>query len=201
MQNKRRNLTTLNDTWFGGREVLQQMCEFSRCCTCANVQVHSGRALREIVRCRFVSDKNRLITMVIYFHFLRRPGRARSDGVLDDAKRFPRAPDDLSPIRAPTTITIGNTLSKYNMTTESPSLVSTRLMLLDSRRLGNASLSTVYPDGRVTSITAMLLSFPPRYLKRATNTLWISRDRHTVRRVYSPYTAVARQRRRGSTKG
>lgn len=61
----------------------------------------------------------------------------------------------------------------------SPSLVSTRFTLLDNIRLGNASLSTVYPEGRVTSITAMLLSLPPRYLN-GQKSLMLSPNRSVV---------------------
>jgi len=41
----------------------------------------------------------------------------------------------------------------------SPFLVSTRFTCDDISRLGRESLSTVKPEGKLTSITAMLLSF------------------------------------------
>lgn len=60
------------------------------------------------------------------------------------------------------------TESKYNTKVVSPFLVSTFLIVLayDSNKLGIASVSTVKPDGRFTSITAMLLLFPPTNLKK-----------------------------------
>lgn len=64
------------------------------------------------------------------------------------------------------------------MTTESPSLVSMRFMLLDIRRLGNASLSKVYPEGSVTSIMAMLLSSPSKSLKPYT-------EQYVITNIYS----------------
>lgn len=51
------------------------------------------------------------------------------------------------------------TLSKYKTTIVSPFLVSTRFTCDDISKLGNESLSTVKPEGRLTSMTAMLLSF------------------------------------------
>jgi hypothetical protein len=54
-----------------------------------------------------------------------------------------------------------STLSKYNITIVSPFFVSTRFTFWDICKLGRASESTVKPDGSVTSMTAMLLSFTP----------------------------------------
>lgn len=54
---------------------------------------------------------------------------------------------------------IDSTLSKYKTTIVSPFLVSTRFTCDDISRLGRESLSTVKPEGRLTSITAILLSF------------------------------------------
>lgn len=58
-----------------------------------------------------------------------------------------------------------NTLSKYNTIDVSPSLVSTFFTSCDNNKLGNESKSAVKPDGKLISMTAILLSFAPTKLE------------------------------------